>query len=155
MKRYSSALFILPSLYFLNLSFGVILRLKVHVQKIWKMIFRQISSPSIPNAAQNKNIVPKSSAHMIKAISARNQTKAMITMKQVIVFYVLMYLLLRPTNFFFNLPNKAIKHPMKAVIRNGNGKIPISLMVKSTQAVASLLVLQPSGQPLTHLPSLT
>jgi len=77
--------------------------------------------------------------------------KAMITMKQVIVFWVLMYFVL--PGVFLHLPKTAIRQPIKAAHRNGKGIIPMSLMVKSTQAVYSSLVFQPSGQPLLHTPS--
>ena len=53
--------------------------------------------------------------------------KARMTMKHVIVFCKLIYLV-RP-GFFLHLPKKAMRQPKKAAIRNGNGMMPRSLMV--------------------------
>ena len=92
-------------------------------------------------------------AQMIRAMIARNRMKEMMTMKHVIVFYVLMYFV-RP-GFFLHLPNRAIKQPKKAAIRNGNGRMPMSLIVNKTHAVPSGLTLYPPGQPVTQTPSCT
>ena len=104
-------------------------------------------------AAMNRNIVPKSSAQIISAMMAKNYMKAMITIKHVIVFWVLMYFV-RP-GFFLHLPKRAMRQPKKAAMRKGKGKMPISLMVKRTQAVLSSFVFQPSGHAEMQTPSCT
>ena len=65
--------------------------------------------------------------------------KATMTMKQVIVFWVLMNFV-RP-GFFLHLPKMAMTHPKKAAIRKGNGRMPISLIVMGMQAVLSVFYL--------------
>ena len=112
-----------------------------------------MSRAIMAQAAMNRNTVPKSNAQIISAIMAKNCMKAMMTMKHVIVFCVLMYFV-RP-GFFLHLPKRAIRQPKKAAMRKGNGKMPISLMVKRTQAVLSSFVFQPSGQPGMQTPSCT
>ena len=104
-------------------------------------------------AAMNRNIVPKSSAQIISAMMAKNYMKAMITIKHVIVFCVLMYFVL--PGFFLHFPKRAMRQPKKAAMRKGKGKMPISLMVNRTQAVPSSFVFHPSGHPEMQTPSCT
>ena len=89
--------------------------------------------------AMNRSMVPKRTAQMMRAITARNWMKATMTMKQVIVFWVLMNFV-RP-GFFLHFPNTAIRQPKKAAMRKGKGKIPISLIVIGIQAVLSVFSL--------------
>ena len=70
---------------------------------------------------------------------ARNWMNAMITMKHVIVFYVEMNFVL--PGFFLHFPKRAMRQPKKAAIKNGKGRMPMSSIVKRTQAFLSSLIL--------------
>jgi len=89
--------------------------------------------------AKKRSIVPKRTAQIISAITAKNWMKAMMMMKHVMVFCVLMNFV-RP-GFFLHLPKTAMRHPKKAAIKNGKGRMPISLIVTGMHAVSSEFIL--------------